>query len=166
MKKLLFSLAFSSGLLAQTVWATPATAYVLDLKHANQLAQQVMQTCIEKSKPAAVVVLDQGGNVLASQRHESVGPHNLMAAQRKAFTAYSTQTSTLDFMRSAQKNPDAANLNTLPELLLLGGGVPLFYKNQLLGAVGVAGAGGSVQDHACAQHAVGQMLKTLESFQH
>lgn len=165
MKKLLFSFTLCSGLLVQPVWASPSTGYIFDLKHANQLAQQVMQTCIKKSQPAAVVILDQAGQVLASQRHESVGPHNLIAAQRKAFTAYSTKTSTLDFMRSAQKNPDAANLNTLPELLLLGGGIPLFYQNQLLGAVGVAGAGGSVQDHACAQHAVGQMLKTMENSQ-
>ena len=82
-----------------------------------------MQTCQKASKPAAVTVLDQGGNVLASQRHESVGIHNLTASQRKAFTAYSTKTSTLDFMRHAQKNPAAQNLNTLDELLLLGGGV-------------------------------------------
>ncbi|ENX08164.1 hypothetical protein F897_02572 [Acinetobacter variabilis] len=99
------------------------TAYIMDLNTANQLAENVMQTCQKASKPAAVTVLDQGGNVLASQRHESVGIHNLTASQRKAFTAYSTKTSTLDFMRHAQKNPDAQNLNTLDELLLLGGGV-------------------------------------------
>lgn len=99
------------------------TAYIMDLNTANQLAENVMQTCQKASKPAAVTVLDQGGNVLASQRYESVGIHNLTASQRKAFTAYSTKTSTLDFMRHAQKNPDAQNLNTLDELLLLGGGV-------------------------------------------
>ncbi len=99
------------------------TAYIMDLNTANQLAENVMQACQKASKPAAVTVLDQGGNVLASQRYESVGIHNLTASQRKAFTAYSTKTSTLDFMRHAQKNPDAQNLNTLDELLLLGGGV-------------------------------------------
>ena len=99
------------------------TSYIMDLNTANQLAENVMQACQKASKPAAVTVLDQGGNVLASQRHESVGIHNLTASQRKAFTAYSTKTSTLDFMRHAQKNPDAQNLNTLDELLLLGGGV-------------------------------------------
>lgn len=104
----------------------------MDLSTANQLAENVMQACQKASKPAAVTVLDQGGNVLASQRHESVGIHNLTASQRKAFTAYSTKTSTLDFMRHAQKNPDAQNLNTLDELLLLGGGVPVVYKTSSL----------------------------------
>lgn len=135
--------------------------YVMSLTLANQLNQQVMQQCTQDAKPAAVVVLDQGGNVLSSQRHESVGIHNLIAAQRKAFTAYSTKSNTLDFMRNAQKNPDAQNLNSLPELLLLGGGVPVIYQGQLLGAVGVAGAGGSVQDHQCAQKGIETVLKQL-----
>ena len=162
MKKFIINqLMVAASLISLNSYATPKTSYVMDLNFANQLASNVMQTCTTNTKPAAVVVLDQGGNVLASQRHESVGIHNLMAAQRKAFTAYSSKTSTLQFMRNAQKNPDAQNLNTLPELLLLGGGVPVFYQNQLLGAVGVAGSGGSVQDDQCAQQGIDITLKKL-----
>ena len=146
-------------LLSQVAHAELKTEYVMNLDIANTLARNVMQSC--QSKAAAVVVLDQGGNVIASQRHESVGPHNLIAAQRKAFTAYSSKNSTLDFMRNAQKNPDAQNLNTLPELLLLGGGVPVMYKKQLLGAVGVAGSGGSEQDHNCANQGIQTTLNSL-----
>ena len=86
----------------------------MSLEVAKLMASNVMLACQKQAKPAAVVILDQGGNLLASQRHESVGIHNLIAAERKAFTAYSTKTSTLDFMRNAQKNPDAQNLNSLP----------------------------------------------------
>jgi len=131
----------------------------MDLKIANQLATNIMQACTDMAKPAAVVILDQGGNVLASQRHETVGIHNLIAAERKAFTAYSTKVTTLEFMRNAQKNSDSQNLTSLPELLLLGGGVPVFYKKQLLGSVGVAGAGGSLQDDQCAQQGIDNTLK-------
>lgn len=138
-----------------------STSYTMSLEAANLLSNHVMQSCKTTAKPAAVVVLDQGGNVLVSQRHESVGIHNLIAAERKAFTAYSTKTSSLDFMRNAQENPDAQNLNSLAELLLLGGGVPVLYKNQLIGAVGVAGAGGSVQDHHCAQNGIEKALQQL-----
>lgn len=128
MKKLLFIpvLLFSS-----ITYSAPKTSYVMDLNLANQLATNVMQACSTTAKPAAVVVLDQGGNVLASQRHETVGIHNLIAAQRKAFTAYSSKVTTLQFMRNAQKNVDSQNLTSLPELLLLGGGVPVVYKSQL-----------------------------------
>lgn len=98
---------------------------------------------------------------MTSQRHEAVGVHNLIAAQRKAFTAYSSKVTTLQFMRNAQNNVDSKNLTSLPELLLLGGGVPVMYNNQLLGAVGVAGAGGSIQDDQCAQQGIEITLKQI-----
>ena len=98
----IFASALLPLFLCQVAHAELKTEYVMSLDIANTLARNVMQSC--QSKAAAVVVLDQGGNVIASQRHESVGPHNLIAAQRKAFTAYSSKNSTLDFMRNAQKN--------------------------------------------------------------
>ena len=53
--------------------------------------------------------------------------------------------------RNASANPDTQNLNTLPELLLLGGGVPIIVNNKVIGSVGIAGAGGPEQDDAIAQ---------------
>ena len=158
-KKTSIHLIVLSSLMMNVSHAKLNQHYVMSLDVAKQLTQKIMQQCTQDTKPAAVVVLDQGGNVLASQRHQSVGIHNLIAAERKAFTAYSTKTNTLDFMRNAQKNPDAQNLNSFPELLLLGGGVPVLYQGQLIGAVGVAGAGGSVQDHQCAQKGLESVLK-------
>ncbi len=157
-KKLLFIPAI---LFSSITYSAPQSSYVMDLTIANQLAINVMQACIGSAKPAAVVVLDQGGNVMTSQRHEAVGVHNLIAAQRKAFTAYSSKVTTLQFMRNAQNNVDSQNLTSLPELLLLGGGVPVMYNNQLLGAVGVAGAGGSIQDDQCAQQGIEITLKQI-----
>jgi uncharacterized protein GlcG (DUF336 family) len=86
-------------------------------------------------------------------RSDGVGPHNTVASQRKAYTALSTKTPSRLFAERARNNPEAANLNTLPELLLLGGGIPLFADNQLVGAMGIAGAGGAAQDEACALQA-------------
>lgn len=157
-KKLLFSSVMACSSITH---ALPKNSYVMDLTIANQLVTNVMQACIRTAKPVAVVILDQGGNVMASQRHEAVGIHNLIAAQRKAFTAYSSKITTLQFMRNAQNNIDSQNLNSLPELLLLGGGVPVIYKNQLIGAVGVAGAGGSIQDDQCAQQGIEITLKQI-----
>ncbi|MHA3098127.1 heme-binding protein [Acinetobacter brisouii] len=158
MKKLLFIPAI---LFSSIAYSAPKTNYVMDLNLANQFAINVMKACMDTTKPAAVVILDQSGNVMVSQRHETVGIHNLIAAQRKAFTAYSSKIPTLQFMRNAQNNLDSQNLTSLPELLLLGGGVPVIYKNQLLGAVGVAGAGGSIQDDKCAQQGIETTLKQI-----
>ena len=39
--------------------------------------------------------------------------------------------------------------------------MPVVYKSQLLGAVGVAGAGGSIQDDQCAQQGIEITLKQI-----
>jgi uncharacterized protein GlcG (DUF336 family) len=76
-----------------------------------------------------------------SKRHETVGPHNLGAAEKKAYTALSTKMATMLLSQNAHENKDAKNLTTLSNLLLLGGGVPVRYESQVVGAIGVAGAG-------------------------
>ncbi|WP_449123117.1 GlcG/HbpS family heme-binding protein [Pseudomonas sp. MPG01] len=117
----------------------------LDLKTARLLADTAMVNCT-----GTVSVLDRGGNLLVTLRGDGVGPHNTAASQRKAYTALSTKTATRLFAERARSNLETANLNTLDELLLLGGGIPLFLGSELVGAMGVAGSGGGEQDENCA----------------
>lgn len=124
----------------------------LDLHTARQLADASLAHCT-----AALTILDRGGNLLLGLRADGVGPHNSLASQRKAYTALSTKNPTRLFAKRVRNNPEAANLNTLPELLLLGGGVPLFADAELVGALGIAGAGGAAQDEACAVQAAEQL---------
>jgi len=70
----------------------------------------------------------------------------------------SSKTPTRLFGERARNNPDAANLNTFDELLLLGGGVPLRVGDEVIGAIGVAGAGGAETDEACATQAIAKLL--------
>jgi uncharacterized protein GlcG (DUF336 family) len=126
----------------------------LTLDAASRLVAGAVEACRRQERSIVVAVLDRGGNLLALQRAESVGPHNIEASRRKAFTALSTRSATLELARQAAANPDARNLATLPELLLLGGGVPLTAGGQVVGAIGVAGGGGAVNDHACALAAI------------
>jgi len=117
----------------------------LDLKTARLLADAALENCT-----GTVSVLDRGGNLLVTLRGDGIGPHNTVASQRKAYTALSTKTPTRLFAERARSNPETANLNTLDELLLLGGGIPLFAGKELVGAMGVAGSGGGEQDENCA----------------
>lgn len=144
---LLLSIVLSANALAAEL---PRHAE-LDLRTARQLADASLGHCT-----AAVTLLDRGGNLLLSLRADGVGPHNSLASQRKAYTALSTKTPTRLLAERARSNPEAANLNTLPELLLLGGGVPLFAGAELVGALGIAGAGGAEQDETCALKAAEQ----------
>lgn len=146
-KYLVASLAIG---LSASVFASPELPRHadLDLKTARLLADTVMSSCT-----GTVSVLDRGGNVLVTLRGDGVGPHNTAASQRKAYTALSTKTPTRLFAERARSNPETINLNTLDELLLLGGGIPLFAGDELVGAMGVAGSGGGEQDENCATRA-------------
>lgn len=158
------------AILLTAVTALPAAAQLrqapdLTLEAANRLATAAVDLCGRQGRAIVVTVLDRGGNPVALQRADGVGPHNIEASRRKAYTALSTKNATLDLARQAQANPDARNLATLPELLLLGGGVPLLVRGQPVGAIGVAGGGGATNDHSCASSAI-RALPELDQATH
>lgn len=149
------------ALCAANVFAAPAQIEQrqdVSLALANQLLDATLAACHADGRSAVAAVVDRGGNLVAVQRDDNVGPHNTLAAQRKAYTALSTKTATRLLAERARSNPEAENLNTLDELLLLGGGVPLQVGGEVIGAIGVAGAGGAAIDEACAVKAIAQLL--------
>lgn len=111
----------------------------LTLEAAFELANRATQAASVLDRKISIAVLDASGTIILLTRGDDVGPHNTEAARRKAYTALSTKTATLLLLRKAEANPDTKNLNTLPELLLLSGGAPIFYKGEVIGSIGVAG---------------------------
>ncbi|KQQ87261.1 heme-binding protein [Massilia sp. Leaf139] len=147
------ALALCAALLAQPAAALPHLPD-LSLAAANGAAAAAVEACRKEGRAIVVAVVDRGGNLVALQRADGVGPHNTEASRRKAYTALSTRSATLELARKAAADPDARNLAHLPELLLLGGGIPLRAEGQVVGAIGVAGGGGAANDHACARAAI------------
>lgn len=162
MKKLLIFLT----LLSTTAFAQPSAesspipveVYVqsvnnLTLIGAVDIAQRVMAKAHALDKTVTLAILDAAGNTVLLMKGDGVGPHNTEAARRKAYTALSTKTPTLQLMRNAASNNDSKNLNTLPELLLLSGGAPIWYKGAIIGSIGVAGGGSAENDDLLAKSA-------------
>lgn len=141
----------------------PLTRQTVSLALANELASAAIAQCRAMGKEAVVAVVDRGGNLIVLQRGDDVGPHNTLAAQRKAFTALSTKTGTTTLAARAATDPATRNLTTVPELLLLGGGLPLIVDGDTIGGIGVAGSGGSANDDRCAAMAISQVLPTVRS---
>ena len=125
----------------------------LTLEAALELAKNSTEKAAQLDKQVSIAVLDASGNVILLMRGDGVGPHNTEAARRKAYTAVSTKTATLTLLRNSRANPDTHNLNTLPELLLLSGGVPIWYHGNVIGGIGVAGGGSPENDDAIARAA-------------
>ncbi|PJI99748.1 uncharacterized protein GlcG (DUF336 family) [Acidovorax sp. 69] len=156
------ALALCASAATSALAAAPAPQVLqqpnVSLALANELINATLAACHADGRSAVAVVVDRGGNLIAVQRDDSVGPHNTEAAQRKAFTALSTKTPTRLLATNARANPDSQNLNTVDALLLIGGGVPLTVGKDVIGAIGVGGAGGAAQDEGCALKAIAQVL--------
>ena len=157
----LFATAVAAG--ASAMAAPAAAPRILQqgnvsLELANALVNATLEACHADGRSAVVAVVDRGGNLVAVQRDDSVGPHNTAAAEHKAFTALSTKTPTRLLAERARANPDSQNLNTVASLLLIGGGLPIRVGQDVIGAVGVGGSGGAEQDEACALSAIARVL--------
>lgn len=125
----------------------------LTLEASYELTKRASETANSLGKKVTITILDASGNILMTTRGENVGPHNTEASRRKAFTALSTKTATLALLRNAKSNPDTQNLNTLPELLLLSGGAPVWYNGNVIGSIGIAGGGSAENDDLIAKSA-------------
>jgi uncharacterized protein GlcG (DUF336 family) len=136
----------------------PIAQQSVSLAMANALVEASMSACHAEGRQAVVVVLDRSGSLLALQRDDNVGSHNIDAAKKKAFTALSTKTPSRQLAEYARNHPEAANLNTIDSLLLIGGGVPIKFGTEIIGAIGVGGAGGAAFDEECATKAIAKVF--------
>ena len=158
--------AFGAAAQAQTTAAAPAAAVLtqknISLELANQIAARSVAACAANGYAVAATVVDRAGTVRAVQRADNAGPHTLEGSRLKAYTSASAKNNTLAMMEAAQKNPAAANLVHIPGYLLLGGGLPVKVGNEVIGAVGIAGAPGGHLDDQCGQTALGQVQELLK----
>ena len=97
-------------------------------------------------------------------RGDRAGAHSLDSANDKAYTAASFKTDTAALAERAKTVPGFAALFTqLPHLILFGGGVVIKRGDEVIGAVGAAGAPGGNLDEACARAGVDKIRDQLSA---
>lgn len=163
MKLRLASALLPALLLAQPVGAEPAfvSTRVMSFEIASQLAVEAAQACRKQGYQVTSTVVDRSGNLLAVARDPLAGTHTIEVSRLKAKTAASFQSSTLDMQQG-----NFANLRFAPEVLLIGGGVPVRIGGQFYGAVGISGAPakkitGDVDDE-CARAGIEAIREAIE----
>ncbi len=137
-------------------------SYDLNQIGALKLAEQARLEAQKLDKNVSVAILNSSGVTILLLKGDIVGIHNTEASRRKAYTALSTKTASFELMHKAYADSTAQNLNTLPELLLLGGGVPIWKDGELVGSIGASGAGGGQNDHNIAEKAVKNLGFTIK----
>jgi len=126
----------------------------LSMKLANDVVVAAVADCTRRGYKVSAAVVGREGNLLAFLRNPLSGPHTINVSQLKAFSAASLQAPTSQM----KSRPD---LNFVPGLLLIVGGVPINVGGKFYGGVAVAGADPEI-DEKCAEFGVAAIKDALE----
>jgi uncharacterized protein GlcG (DUF336 family) len=125
---------------------------VLPLALAEKAAATAVEKCTKDGYKVSAAVVDKSGVLRAQLRGDGAGPHTIDSSRRKAYTAGSTGRATSELAELVIKAPHLHSLGKMNEhILILGGGLPIQFGNEVVGGIGVGGAPGTQFDDACAQ---------------
>ena len=133
---------------------------LMTLDLARDIAHQTMEACRKRGFQAAVVVVDRDGAPQVMLRDVYVSRHAIEIAERKANAVMLSGVSTQEFRTN--RADIRAELNEIPGILLLRGGLPIRAGGSLVGAVGVSGAPGGEKDEACAAAGIQAVQERLD----
>ena len=139
----------------------------LSVETAAKAARAAMLDCRTRGYSVSVAVVDRGGNTQALLRDRYAGPHTNETAFRKAWTANSFRQSTSDLAGMLQEGRIPSQVQHNPGALLVGGGLIIEAKGEIIGGIGVSGAppGKSERDSidgACAQAGLAAIRDEVE----
>jgi uncharacterized protein GlcG (DUF336 family) len=125
---------------------------VLPLALATKAATAAVEKCAKDGYKVTAAVVDKAGVLRAQLRGDGAGPHTIDSSRKKAYTAGSTGRATSELAELVVKAPHLHSLGKMNEnILILGGGLPVQFGNEVVGGIGVGGAPGTHLDDACAQ---------------
>lgn len=155
--------SFAAALVA-AVLAMPASAEeddamvsfkILTPETALDLAQAALKACREEGYQVGVMVVDRFGVPQVFLRDRFAGPHVVETAERKAWTAVSFRTGTLELDRQTRAGGDSFGIREISKALPLGGGLPILEGDgSIVGGVGVSGAPSPEADEICARSGI------------
>jgi uncharacterized protein GlcG (DUF336 family) len=119
---------------------------------AGQAVAAVVAKCESQGYAETAVLVDADGVRQAVLRGDRAGSHTLDSAYDKAYTSASFKTDTNVLFERSKTVAGLANLFTqVPHLMLFGGGIVIKMGDEVVGAIGAAGAPGADLDEACAR---------------
>lgn len=145
----------AAGQKALVTYSTLSTATAL------RAAQAALAHCQKAGYMVSVAVVDRSAHPLALLRDNLAGPHTPRTATGKAATAASFRMDTSTFATQTQAGPQSG-IRALPDVVAVGGGLPINAKGALVGAIGVSGAPEGEADDACAKAGVDAISDSLE----
>jgi uncharacterized protein GlcG (DUF336 family) len=155
-------IGFAGTAPSTTAWADGLqTGRRLSAEMAIDAVRKAVMHCAGQGYAETAVVVD--GVRQAVLRGDRAGSHTLDSAFDKAYTSASFKTDTGRLVERAKTAPSISALFTqLPHLILIDGGVVIKVGDEVVGALGAAGAPGGDLDEACARAGVEKIRDRLQ----
>lgn len=136
-----------------------AAERTLTMNAALELATAALERCRADGYKVTINVINRHARTMVVLSDDGVNPHTVENSYRKAYTAFTTRTSTAEMAKRPQ--PALASFMLLEHVTALEGGLPIYAGKDLVGAVGISGAPGGDKDAACAQVGIDKIAKGL-----
>ena len=144
--------------------ALPASAQLQRKDVSYAVAKTIAETAIEDCKnrgyAVSAVVVDHGGNTIVSLRADGASVHTVENARRKAYTAMTFKMTTEAFIKEMASRPVRREQTTLPNVIAIGGGVPIKIGNEVIGGIGLSGSPGV--DEPCVMAGLNKVADQLK----
>jgi uncharacterized protein GlcG (DUF336 family) len=127
---------------------------------ARAIAEAALAECQSKGYHTSTVVVDRAGQLIVALRDEQASAQTVEMARRKAYTARMFRSTTLEFQKRTM-DPTYAPQRQVPDILALGGGVPIMVGKEIIGGVGSSGSTQEMDD-ACAKAGVAKVADQLK----
>lgn len=140
------------------------TRHDLSIDMAEKIARAALDQCRRMGFRTTITVIDADGAMKAFLRDEGTGPHTINLSRAKAYTALTlaSRFATSAAFANARNSTLGSPMTNIEGVVGVGGGVPIRYHDEVIGAVGSSGAVGGDKDEICANAgiaAVGEQLK-------
>nr|WP_307726191.1 heme-binding protein [Escherichia albertii] len=106
MKKVHLLFILSTLLSGQSALASQKPQYQdMSSDIAKSLVTSALKICHSENKTGVVAVVDKGGNLVALQRDDNVGPHNTQAAQKKRTRLFQLKATLVSLLKKQRLTP-------------------------------------------------------------
>jgi uncharacterized protein GlcG (DUF336 family) len=135
----------------------------MSLDMAEKIARAGVDACRKMGFHTTMVVIDSGGTMKAFLRDDQTGPHTITLAQDKAYTALTmaNRFATSLTFANARGGTLGTPMPNIRGVTTVGGGVPIKYRGEVIGAVASSGAVGADKDEACSNAGIAAVADQL-----
>ena len=138
---------------------TLVTERSISLNAALELATASLERCRADGYKVTVTVLNRHARTAVVLSDDGVNPHTVENSMRKAYTAFTTRSPSVEMGKRAQ--PGLSGFLMLDKITTLEGGLPIFAGKELVRSIGISDAPDGDKDAACAQVGLDKIAKGL-----